>query len=527
MEVKNKGYSEGGASYTRKALKGMIGMSGSPQEDIDLNNYTLRQRSRLLIQSSSIARSAVTTNRTNVIGEGLKLKPTIDRQFLGMSREAAKEWQLKTEKEFALWAKRKETCDATGVNNFYGIQQLCLQSWLASGDVFVLFRREKETKNKPYSLRLHVIEADRIRTPQSETGVVVPGYPTYTTAVLPNGSYIHDGVEIDKNGKILAYHIANTYPYDPMQISTEWVRIEAYGKESDMPNILHIMEAERPEQYRGLPYLATVIEPILQMRRYTDAEIMAAVVQSFYTAFVTTEAPANEMPFNEPLADEDVQVSSDEDEYELGPGTVNIMKPGESISSMTPTHPHSGFDVFMHSMAEQVGAALEIPVDLLLKQFNSSYSASRAALLEAWKAFKMRRTWLVDDFCRPVYEMWLSEAVARGRILAPGFFTNPLVREAYLQAMWIGPSQGQLDPTKEVQAAVSAIEQGLSTREQEAIKLNGSEFEANVDKLAIENEKLKAAGGGQSESAGQKIEQNIEEIAEKTARKEQENAENE
>ena len=100
MEVKNKGYSEGGASYTRKALKGMIGMSGSPQEDIDLNNYTLRQRSRLLIQSSSIARSAVTTNRTNVIGEGLKLKPTIDRQFLGMSREAAKEWQLKTEKEY-------------------------------------------------------------------------------------------------------------------------------------------------------------------------------------------------------------------------------------------------------------------------------------------------------------------------------------------------------------------------------------------------------------------------------------------
>ena len=72
-------------------------------------------------------------------------------------------------------------------------------------------------------------------------------------------------------------------------------------------------------------------------------------------------------------------------------------------------------------------AALEIPADLLLKKFNASYSASRAALLEAWKAFKMRREWLADDFCRPLYEVWMSEAVARGRIYAPGFFTNPAI----------------------------------------------------------------------------------------------------
>ena len=52
-----------------------------------------------------------------------------------------------------------------------------------------------------------------------------------------------------------------------------------------------------------------------------------------------------------------------------------------------------------------------------------------------------------------------------------------------------------LDPTKELQAAAMAIENGLSTREQEAIKLNGSEFTANIDKLAIENEKMQVAFG--------------------------------
>ena len=127
--------------------------------------------------------------------------------------------------------------------------------------------------------------------------------------------------------------------------------------------------------------------------------------------------------------------------------------------------------------------------------FNSSYSASRAALLEAWKAFRMRREWLTKSFCRPVYEVWMTEAVARGRISAPGFLTDPLIRQAYLQSEWIGPSQGQLDPTKEVTAAVTAIENGLSTREAEAIRLNGSEYAANVDKLTLENERLRKANG--------------------------------
>jgi capsid protein len=134
-----------------------------------------------------------------------------------------------------------------------------------------------------------------------------------------------------------------------------------------------------------------------------------------------------------------------------------------------------------------------------MMSFNASYSASRAALLEAWKGFRMRRNWLTDDFCRPVYELWLTEAVARGRISAPGFLTDPLIRQAYLCSEWIGPSQGQLDPTKEVQAAVMAIENGLSNHEAEAEKLNGSQFSANVDKLVGENARLRRANNGASE----------------------------
>ena len=489
--VINKGYSEAGASHTRKAMAGMKPNSGSPAEDINENLLTLRQRSRMLYMGAPVATSAIRTNRTNVVGNGLQLKSTVDYTTLGMTPEQAEQWQQHTEAEFKLWASNKRNCDATGINDFYGLQQLALVSWLTSGDVLGLVQFAKRETMRPYGLRLHLIEADRCRCPVSGNT-----FQSTASVKLENG-YIYDGVEVDKTGAIVAYHIANTYPYETTAEKTEFVRVPAYGKDTGLPNVLHVMDSERPEQYRGVPYLAQVMEPLLQLRRYTEAEIMAAVVQSFFTAFVKTDAGSTEMPFNEVP---ETEYDRDPNAYEMGPATINMLEPGESVDFASPTHPNSGFDVFVRALCEQVGAALEVPCDLLLKAFNASYSASRGALLEAWKAFRMRRTWLTNDFCRPVYEIWMTEAVALGRISAPGFFTDPILRQAYLESEWIGPSAGQLDPTKEVQAAVSAIENGLSTREAEAIKLNGSQYTANVAKLKSENEKLRAANGQQPAS---------------------------
>lgn len=450
----------------------------------------------MLYMAAPIATAALKRQRTNVVGNGLRLKSTINRELLGMTPEAAEEWQKRTEAEFALWAERKDACDATGINDFYGLQQLAMLSWPMSGDCFCLFRQYDPTQMHPYSLRLHLLEADRVRTPTADGGITL----LTTTGKAENGNTIYDGVEVDKNGRIVAYHIANTYPFQNTLTPTEFARVEAYGKATGLPNILHIMDSERCEQYRGVPYLAQVMEPLLQMRRYTEAEIMAAIVQSFFTAFVKTNGDTTEMPFGEPSSADAQEVSRDPSDYEMGPGNTVIMEPGEDVAFGSPTHPNTGFNTFMRAMCEQVGAALEEPADLLLMSFNSSYSASRGALLEAWKAFKMRREWLTKSFCRPVYEVWMTEAVARGRIIAPGFLTDPLIRQAYLQSEWIGPSQGQLDPTKEVQAAAMAVENGFSTREAEAIRLNGSEYTVNVDKLTLENERLRKANGAETQT---------------------------
>lgn len=502
--VQTKGYSEAGASMTRRALKGFIPNSGAPSEDINGNNYTLRQRSRMLYMASPVATSAIQTNRTKIVGTGLTFKSTINRAVLGITSEQAKEWQRATEAEFTMWANKKQNCDALGLNNFSALQQLALKSWLMSGDVFAVLKHVAPTPHNPYTLRIQLVEADRVATP-TEYGNGKPlGFTEGRNS--KNNNRIYDGVEVNKSGRVVAYHIRNTYPLQYTSEETTWTRVEAYGAKTGIPNILHIMDSERPDQYRGVPYLAQVIEPLLQLRRYTESELMAALIQSFFTAWITTDTDQSEIPMNEvgagdidgipganPFVD---NMSHSDNEYEMGPGVVTHLKEGESITFGNPNIPTAGFEVFVKTLCRLVGAALELPYDVLIKEFNSSYSASRGALLEAWEAFKMKRVWFVDDFCQPVYETWLAEAVARGRIKAPGFWDDPVVRNAWCGARWIGPVQGQLDPQKEAKAAVLQVGHGIKTHEQITRELGGGDWEENVEQLQRENELLAVANPG-------------------------------
>lgn len=497
-DLKNSGYDQSGASTQKKSLKGWTAVSKSPQEDIDANLHTLRQRSRDLYMSSPLGVSAIKINRTNVIGGGLKLKAKIDYEILGLTREQAERWEKNTEREFALWAESK-WCDALRLSNFYELQQLALISWLMNGDAWGLIKYEDPTSWMPYGLRVHLIEADRISTP--EMGQITSSFimtKSNTVGEAENGNTIYNGVEVDSNGTVVAYYICNQYPNSNIKgYKKEWVRVEAFGQRTGNPNILQIFEQERCEQYRGIPYLTPVIEALKQITRYTEAELTAAVVQAFFTAFIKYEGPKTEIPFGEVIPEEQQVDQPDPTTYELGAGTINVLGPNEDVVFADPKRPGSGFEGFVNNITKQIGAALEIPHELLTKNFMASYSASRAALLEAWKAFKMRRTWFSSDFTQPIYELWLAEAVARGRINAPGFFNDPIIRKAWARAEWIGPAQGQIDPTKEVEAAIMRVKQGFSTRERETYELTGGNWDDNIDQITRENELLAKANSVQ------------------------------
>ena len=141
-----------------------------------------------------------------------------------------------------------------------------------------------------------------------------------------------------------------------------------------------------------------------------------------------------------------------------------------------------------------IGMGLGVPRELLLKQFNSSYSASKAALLDAWIHFRVERAWLSLSLCQPVYETWMAEAVFLGRIQAPGFFSDPLLRWAYTRAAWPGDSMGSINPKDEVAAYTAAIDARLMTRERAEWELGGTDWNETFDQKLAEHKRLAANG---------------------------------
>ena len=480
----NSGYGNYGASESKAGMKGWLSNGGSADEDIQEHLEIIRERSRDLYMGVPLATGALKTMRTNVVGSGLALKSQIDYTFLGISEEQAQEIENTIEREFALWCD-PEGCDIERTDNFFNLQQLAFLNWLMSGDVFVLLPTT-ERVNMPYDIRVQLVEADLISDPPEKGNRNIVG-----------------GVELNRHGEVFAYHILNKHPLATESEGTKqerWKRVKAFGEITGRRNVIHIMNRERIGQRRGVPFLAPVIETIKQLGRYTEAEIMAAVVSGMFAVFIEKKGISSDDPVGAVVPEEQQIDAGNPNTLEVAPGVIIDLNEGEEAKSVSPGRPNSNFDGFVVAVLRQIGAALEIPHEVLVKDFDRSYSASRAALLELWKSVKMYRGWMASSFCQPIFEEWLAEAVAKGRINAPGFFGDPAIRKAYSGAEWNGPAQGSLNPIHDVTAAQMRVNNGFSTRDREAQELTGSDFYKNVQQRKREEELMKEVRGIESDT---------------------------
>lgn len=440
-----------GASLSRKSFRGWSTKSGDANTDTLYDLPMLRERSRDLRRNSTIAAGAAKTKITNIIGSGLVLHPHIDRAAIGISEEDADKWEDKTKREWELFFESQEV-DAARTLNGYGHQRQAYDQYLTNGDVFSVFKNFKRI-GSPYNTKLQLIEADRV----------------CNEGFSPDSLELAGGVKKDINGAPIEYHILKQHPGGLIK-SYEWVKIPAFGEKTGLRNIIHFARFERPGQTRGIPDFAPVIEALKQLSRYSEAELAAAVIAAFFTVFVTTESEGF-------APDSSIGGDKTDEPYRLGKGGVVTLKSGESVSTVNPGRPNSGFDPFVVAIYRQIGVALELPYELLIKHFQSSYSAARAALLEAWKYFSSERQLFTDNYCRIIYEAWMYEAVALGRIVAPGFFSDPIIRRAYLGSDWVGPAKGMIDELDEIRAAEERWKYGVSTLSEITAEMTGGDWE--------------------------------------------------
>ena len=166
-----------------------------------------------------------------------------------------------------------------------------------------------------------------------------------------------------------------------------------------------------------------------------------------------------------------------EKKFDLDHSSVAALFPGDKIEFSDPKAPNAAADSFLATFTRLIGAALELPHEVLTQHFQSSYSAARGALLLAWQFFQGRRVWLAQALCQPVYEWVLTDAISQGRLQAPGFFADPFARQAWLGAEWIGDAPPILDENKAIQAAEGRLNLGISTRKAETAALTGADYD--------------------------------------------------
>lgn len=462
-------------SRSRPALKNWNPYAGDPNDDVINDLPTMRARSRDLARNAPLGASALNTVVTNVIGTGLSLQSNPDIKRLGMSEEEANEFKEQFEFEWNMWCCNTD-CDASRTMDFYGLQSLALRSMMESGDLAALTPAIK--RSSPYSLTVQLIEADRLSNKDRK----------------PNTDRMIDGVTVDKNGAPVRYSFSKLHPGKLRTIANEWVEVDAYGK-NGRRNVLHLFERRRPGQVRGVPYLAPVVEHLKQLARYSEAELQAAVISAALAVFVKMDADAFGTLFDDAgqgnYLKSATQWNGSIDTDIDGPGKVINLLPGEDIVSPDLGRPNDKFDPFFLSMIKQIGPALEIPFEVLIKHFSSSYSASRAALLDFWRFVRVRRDFMATYFCEPIKDLFFEEAVSLGRIGAPGFFSDPSIRHAYTRVTWVGDSQGSIDPEKEVRAQRERIKLGISTRKKESIAHDGGDWEENITQLSKETKMMR------------------------------------
>ncbi len=437
-----------GASRQRRALSVWFPLLSSAYGDTEPSRKMLVARSRDAFRNQLVARAAIKRMATNVVGIGLRLNATVDHQFLGLSDQQGEELERTLERKFALWANSVEA-DIERQLTFAQMQNLIFINMLQSGDCFAntaYFSR----KGSPFELKIGIIESDLVSNPNN----------------LPDTHTLTAGIELSPIGEVIAYYIANQHANDPRGGAQQWRRLEAFGKNTGRRRALQLFDKERPGYVRVIPLLAPIIEPLKQLSRYTDAELMAAVISGMLNVFIKT--PANDA---EPMLgnEENPNITQDSN-LKLGYGSVMELGEGESVELVNPTRPNTAYDGFVTALFKQIGAALELPMDELMLHYSASYSAARAAMLQAWKMYETRRTFLATQFCDPIYKLFVDELVATGQISIANY-ADYEVRQAVTACNWIGQARGSINEAADVAAAVNRIEAGLSTRAIEAAKL--------------------------------------------------------
>ena len=462
----------GGAGSVRARLEGAMArrrLRGwqPPLENVNAlvasGGPRLLARARELVVTNGYAANACEAFAANLVGDGIKPSSLI----------AERETRDRVQR---LWLAWTDEADADGLTDVYGLQAMAAREMFVAGECFLRLRPRRQQDGLAVPLQLQLLQSEML--------------PFEKTEELPSGNRIRCGIEFDALGRRVAYHFRRRHPGDSTDRGPaipETVRVPA-------ADVLHVYRPLDAGQIRGLPHVAPAMVRLFLLDQYDDAELDRKKTAAMFAGFITKTAPEEALMGEVEAAEDGTGTAS------LEPGTLQVLLPGEDVKFSSPADVGGGYESFQYRTLLGVSAALGLPYHLVTGDVRqANYSSLRAELVEFRRRIEqLQHGVMAHQLCRPVWARWMDAAVLSGALDLADYERAP---GPWRAVQWIPPRWDWVDPLKDIQAQVLAIEAGLLSR-RKAVEATGYDIEEIDGENAVDAERAAGLGLGYRASPG-------------------------
>lgn len=337
---------------------------------------------------------------------------------------------------FHRWGKAAN-CTVDASTSWYALQCLLLRSCARDGSAF-LIKHEGAAVNS-FGFKLQLLEADYLREDYN--------------AILANGGMVRMGIEMTADRKPIAYHFYTRHPGDyavSAGVGLATVRIPS-------ERVIHVCRRNRQGQTNGVSWLAPIMLRLKMLDGYEESELVAARCAASKMGFYVKQIPTD---YQGPLDNQGNPTQ------EMQPGVIEDLPMGTTFQTLDPQHPVSAYADFVKAALRGISSGVGVSYNSLASDLEGvNYSSIRAGLLEEREEWKRIQNWFIETVIEPVFESWLKMALLSGALKMPNGSALPAAKlEKFNVPEWKPRRWAWVDPLKDLNAQVLAIEKGLTSR---------------------------------------------------------------
>lgn len=465
--------------HLRDSAAGLLNMRRAITRDAKVDIVASAERAAALaidfIHNNGWVAGAVAQIVVDTVGVELKLNCRAKLKGFGYSDKQAREWCRAVEEAWLQWAWNPKECDLGGEMTIAEMTDAILRSYLSYGEGFGVLDYLTVRRRRPYGI-----------TTGLKVSLVAPHR-------CPRVSREFDGLDAgifrDNLQRPVAYRFRR--------------REGGMERDQDVParDVIHVMDrGEHLNAGRGISPIAPVLRVLAQSDQLADATLAVALMQQAFAAIIRSpEASKEAFEAIQGLDEGDAPEGYDPDAWAemvagvradvvevwserfaalkngslslTDPGRIAHLGPGENLEMVTATAPTNNYVALAQDLRREVARCLGVTFESFTGDHSgANYSTVRMAVASIWPIVMRRRQRIAVPFVQPIYEAWLDEGIAEGRIpFKGGYAAFQRNREAVFQAEFQGPERPSADPYKDALASKIMMELVLSSHADEAI----------------------------------------------------------